>query len=99
MFQIIIDLSWFSQELKKQAPPYKEQNSDLLKDELLHVGQNYLWNDVFGMVSVQKSLVENLYVTPIWWNGHFGDKDNSKGMKGKGTQYQAYFIVYLAQNF
>ena len=49
------------QELKDQAP----------RDMSARASRSYLWEDVFGMVSFQKSLVRNIYITPIWFNGIF----------------------------
>ena len=56
------------QELKDQAPPVldHDQNQTEKQDP-----STYLWKDVYGMVSFQKSLVKHIYVTPIWWNGRF----------------------------
>ena len=37
----------------------------------------YFLEDVIGMVSFQKDLVENIAVSPVWFNGAFVEKEES----------------------
>ena len=61
--------------MKENAPPShrRDKNCDLCDRNVTE--EFYLLNDVIGIVSFQKSLVENLYVTPFWFNGAFVRKD------------------------
>ena len=59
------------QELKDQATRDLEKEFEVGDRNLLVEPRSYLWKDVFGMVSFQKSLVKNIYITPIWFNGIF----------------------------
>ena len=61
--------------MKENAPSSNQhdKNCDLCDRNVTE--EFYLLKDVIGIVSFQKSLVENLYVTPFWFNGAFVRKE------------------------
>ena len=46
--------------------------------------ETYLEKDIIGMVSFQKRLVENIYVTPVWFNGAFVKRKEKQVIKDTG---------------
>ena len=64
------------QELKTQVPSPENQdgNCDACRQAKPDA---YLAEDVIGMVSFQKDLVENIAVSPVWFNGAFVKKEEN----------------------
>ena len=62
--------------MKDNGPPPKEYVKNCKECDRNLTKNMYLLKDIIGMVSFQKSLVENIYVTPFWFNGDFVVKNN-----------------------
>ena len=62
-------------KLRENAPPPHQHDENCELCDLDVTDEFYLLKDVIGSVSFQKSLVENVYVTPFWFNGAFVRKD------------------------
>ena len=65
----------FLKKLMENAPPSHQHDENCELCDLDVTDEFYLLKDVIGSVSFQKSLVENVYVTPFWFNGAFVRKD------------------------
>ena len=67
-------------KLKENAPPSHQFDENCDSCDRNMTEEFYLLKDVIGIVSFQKSLVENIYVTPSWFNGAFVRREKKSSL-------------------